>query len=277
MVPHDRLGQLASLVHLYPGRTRQGGVHACCLGVLADELLDGVGTGVVGRIGSGTAVFSATAPFGEPPAELGTGRCVDWDCSVLAAFAGRTSAPSRRVMPSVLSFMMSSVMRSPARAVRARQAWSRRPPPRPEGHWGQTHRNVVGGSWLRVVGNATPCSGWWPLTQPPSCPLRHALLNISGQHQSAAARPATALCSEGACRLMASEGDPPRGTLEVVAPRTVEKRLKWGLGSAAAPPVTCTFVVGEGGLEPPRGCPHWHLKPARLPIPPLALSEEGAA
>ena len=22
------------------------------------------------------------------------------------------------------------------------------------------------------------------------------------------------------------------------------------------------------GLEPPRGCPHWHLKPARLPIPP---------
>ncbi len=22
------------------------------------------------------------------------------------------------------------------------------------------------------------------------------------------------------------------------------------------------------GFEPPRGCPHWHLKPARLPIPP---------
>ena len=30
------------------------------------------------------------------------------------------------------------------------------------------------------------------------------------------------------------------------------------------------WMVGEGGLEPPRGCPHWHLKPARLPIPPLA-------
>src|SRR5439155_23139835 len=31
-------------------------------------------------------------------------------------------------------------------------------------------------------------------------------------------------------------------------------------------PLTCTFTVGEGGLEPPRGCPHWHLKPARLPF-----------
>ena len=29
--------------------------------------------------------------------------------------------------------------------------------------------------------------------------------------------------------------------------------------------------VGEGGLEPPRACAHWHLKPARLPIPPPAL------
>ena len=28
--------------------------------------------------------------------------------------------------------------------------------------------------------------------------------------------------------------------------------------------------VGEGGLEPPRPCGHRHLKPARLPIPPLA-------
>ncbi len=26
------------------------------------------------------------------------------------------------------------------------------------------------------------------------------------------------------------------------------------------------LAVGEGGLEPPRGCPHWHLKPARLPF-----------
>ena len=26
----------------------------------------------------------------------------------------------------------------------------------------------------------------------------------------------------------------------------------------------------EGGLEPPHPCEYWHLKPARLPIPPLA-------
>ena len=30
-------------------------------------------------------------------------------------------------------------------------------------------------------------------------------------------------------------------------------------------------LVPEGGLEPPRGCPHWILNPARLPIPPLRL------
>ncbi len=27
-------------------------------------------------------------------------------------------------------------------------------------------------------------------------------------------------------------------------------------------------MVPRRGFEPPRGCPHWHLKPARLPIPP---------
>ncbi len=27
------------------------------------------------------------------------------------------------------------------------------------------------------------------------------------------------------------------------------------------------------GIEPPRGCPHWHLKPARLPVPPRPLFE----
>ncbi len=32
------------------------------------------------------------------------------------------------------------------------------------------------------------------------------------------------------------------------------------------------WLVGEGGLEPPRPCGHRHLKPARLPIPPLARS-----
>ena len=28
----------------------------------------------------------------------------------------------------------------------------------------------------------------------------------------------------------------------------------------------------EDGVEPSRGCPHWILNPARLPIPPLRLS-----
>lgn len=28
------------------------------------------------------------------------------------------------------------------------------------------------------------------------------------------------------------------------------------------------LFVPRGGLEPPRPCEHWHLKPARLPIPP---------
>src|SRR6056297_1372846 len=28
------------------------------------------------------------------------------------------------------------------------------------------------------------------------------------------------------------------------------------------------YLVPRRGLEPPRGFPHWHLKPARLPIPP---------
>lgn len=31
------------------------------------------------------------------------------------------------------------------------------------------------------------------------------------------------------------------------------------------------FVVREAGVEPARPCEHWHLKPASLPIPPLAL------
>src|SRR5207237_9216812 len=30
------------------------------------------------------------------------------------------------------------------------------------------------------------------------------------------------------------------------------------------------LLVGEGGLEPPHPFGHRHLKPARLPIPPLA-------
>ena len=31
-----------------------------------------------------------------------------------------------------------------------------------------------------------------------------------------------------------------------------------------------SHTVREGGVEPPRPFGHWHLKPARLPIPPLA-------
>ena len=30
----------------------------------------------------------------------------------------------------------------------------------------------------------------------------------------------------------------------------------------------------KGGLEPPRGFPHYHLKVARIPIPPLSLFGE---
>ncbi len=29
-------------------------------------------------------------------------------------------------------------------------------------------------------------------------------------------------------------------------------------------------LVREAGVEPARPCEHWHLKPASLPIPPLA-------
>src|SRR6266487_2369655 len=28
-------------------------------------------------------------------------------------------------------------------------------------------------------------------------------------------------------------------------------------------------IMPKGGLEPPRACAHWLLKPARLPVPPL--------
>ncbi len=36
-------------------------------------------------------------------------------------------------------------------------------------------------------------------------------------------------------------------------------------------------MVPRRGLEPPRGCPHWHLKPARLPIPPPRHEVSAAA
>ena len=52
---------------------------------------------------------------------------------------------------------------------------------------------------------------------------------------------------------------PPTGMLEVHTRGTPPRRH--------GPPIeNALFTVGEGGLEPPRGCPHWHLKPARLPF-----------
>lgn len=39
-------------------------------------------------------------------------------------------------------------------------------------------------------------------------------------------------------------------------------------------PLDVLFVVREAGVEPARPCEHWHLKPASLPIPPLAQAVE---
>ena len=39
-------------------------------------------------------------------------------------------------------------------------------------------------------------------------------------------------------------------------------------------PMDVLFVVREAGVEPARPCEHWHLKPASLPIPPLARGLE---
>jgi Kef-type K+ transport system membrane component KefB len=41
-------------------------------------------------------------------------------------------------------------------------------------------------------------------------------------------------------------------------------------------PMALDARVGEGGLEPPHPFGHRHLKPARLPIPPLARVERRA-
>ena len=35
-----------------------------------------------------------------------------------------------------------------------------------------------------------------------------------------------------------------------------------------------TASMPKGGLEPPRACAHWLLKPARLPVPPLRQERE---
>ncbi len=56
-------------------------------------------------------------------------------------------------------------------------------------------------------------------------------------------------------------GPAPEGIVDLLAhekKKTPEKR--GGL----------LLFVREGGVEPPRPFGHWHLKPARLPIPPLA-------
>ena len=61
-----------------------------------------------------------------------------------------------------------------------------------------------------------------------------------------------------------------------------ESAQRLGAGNANGPrPGSSSLVRGhfpsvrEGGLEPPRSCDHWHLKPARLPIPPLARAAPG--
>ena len=38
---------------------------------------------------------------------------------------------------------------------------------------------------------------------------------------------------------------------------------------AERPLVPASASMPKGGLEPPRACAHWLLKPARLPVPPL--------
>ena len=52
----------------------------------------------------------------------------------------------------------------------------------------------------------------------------------------------------------------------VVARTRVEIRWKSDYFHRQKPLLSRGFVVGEGGLEPPRSCEHWHLKPARLPF-----------
>ena len=44
--------------------------------------------------------------------------------------------------------------------------------------------------------------------------------------------------------------------------------------SRAARDVSVNEIVRERGFEPPQVLPHWLLRPARLPIPPLAQKEQ---
>lgn len=80
-------------------------------------------------------------------------------------------------------------------------------------------------------------------------------------------------------QLVCLVGDPDSvddTTLTASAPRTQKSPRNRG-GFSAEPSyvnrideIQKLFVVREGGLEPPHPCEYWHLKPARLPIPPLA-------
>ena len=62
-----------------------------------------------------------------------------------------------------------------------------------------------------------------------------------------------------------------------VGDQTVTTAAEGSVGEATADGPTSSFAsrrpVGEGGLEPPHPFGHRHLKPARLPIPPLARVE----
>ena len=56
----------------------------------------------------------------------------------------------------------------------------------------------------------------------------------------------------------------PRGTAYVIA-----IQLLLLMSGAPRGERSELYVVPKRGLEPPRGCPHWILSPARLPVPPL--------
>ena len=51
----------------------------------------------------------------------------------------------------------------------------------------------------------------------------------------------------------------------------VSRSPRWSADRPKGPSSACNraSVVPKGGLEPPRACAHWLLKPARLPVPPL--------
>ena len=114
--------------------------------------------------------------------------------------------------------------------------------------------------------------GW----RPPSAARRHYNLNIfkfsaSGQNYThpafwpAARVRRTSVLPQAKPRRRGGSAAPsieiPKGG---AALRAAEPKTK-------GHPFGCPFVlVREAGVEPARPCEHWHLKPASLPIPPLA-------